>query len=295
MRMSDIAIVLCRPSEPGNVGAVCRAMKNMGLSSLRLAAPAPLDEATLLARAVHAEDVWRGAIAFGSLPEALAGCSLAVGTTCRRGKKRKTSMRPRELAAWLAAHPLAGPAGAEPSAAAGLAAKALASPAGAAPAAEALQSGAAPATEAPQAEAAPAPCAAVALVFGSERAGLDAEELNCCNVASHIPVSDEFPSLNLSHAVQVYAYELFLAFGGADEAHVKGEWVPLRREAADRLALEITETLAGLGFYKQPGREEQQRFLRDVISRAGLGEREGRYLKGILEKAAMLGSLKGGH
>jgi len=242
MRMSDIVIVLCRPSEPGNVGAVCRVMKNMGLSRLYLVAPEPLDRAALLTRAIHADDVWRNARTFDTLAEAIAGCSFAVGTTCRRGKKRKVSMRPRELVAWLAERP-------------------------------------------PDAVAA----APVALVFGNERAGLDADEINCCNVASHIPVSDEFPSLNLSHAVQVYAYELFLAFGGEENLTVKGEWVPLERAAVDRLTAETTEILKGLGFYKYPGREEQTRFLRDVICRAGLTEREGRYLKGIFEKAARLG------
>jgi len=238
---------LCRPGEPGNVGAVCRAMKNMGLSRLSLVAPEPLDRATLLTRAVHADDVWRGARVFETLAEALAGHALAVGTTCRRGRKRKVSMRPRELVSWLA----------------GRSGEAFAG--------------------------------SVALVFGNERAGLDADEINLCNAASHIPVSDGFPSLNLSHAVQVYAYEFFLAFGGPADVpeppRVKGEWVPLERAAADALTLEITDTLEALGFYKYPGREEQTRFLRDLICRAGLTEKEGRYLKRVFEKAARLGSM----
>jgi len=247
MRMSDIVVVLCRPSEPGNVGAACRAMKNMGLSQLRVVAPEPMDSAALLARAVHAGDVWRDARAFGTLAEAVADCSIAVGTTCRRGRKRKASMRPRELAAWLAGR-----------------------------------------------GASPAP---VALVFGNERAGLDAGEIACCDAASHIPASGAFPSLNLSHAVQVYAYEMLLAFGegrgGQAGARVAGEWDPLERREAEALAEGMTETLAGLGFYKYPGREEQARFLRDVICRAGLSEREGLYLKEIIEKAARLGSMSG--
>ena len=39
MNLTDVIIVLSRPAEAGNVGAVCRAMKNIGLSRLRLAAP----------------------------------------------------------------------------------------------------------------------------------------------------------------------------------------------------------------------------------------------------------------
>ena len=45
----------------------------------------------------------------------------------------------------------------------------------------------------------------VAVVFGSERDGLSDEELACCNLACHIPSSPDFPSLNLSHAVQLTA------------------------------------------------------------------------------------------
>jgi tRNA/rRNA methyltransferase/tRNA (cytidine32/uridine32-2'-O)-methyltransferase len=244
MVLSDVVIILCRASEPGNVGAVCRVMKNMGLSQLRMVAPDPLDEAPLLTRVVHAEDVWRTARFYNTLAEAAADCSLVVGTTRRRGKKRKgVTLEPRALMSWLASR---------------------------------LHNSAA---------------APLALVFGNERTGLTDDELNFCNVASHIPVSDAFPSLNLSHAVQIYAYELFLAFGETAENPVKGEWVPLQRPAVDELTAEITNTLAELGFYRHPGRREQTRFLRDLICRAGLTEREGRYLKDIFAKAARLGSI----
>ena len=269
MVLSDIVIILCRATEPGNVGAVCRVMKNMGLSRLRMVAPAALDESLLLARTVHAEDIWHNAGFFDTLPDAAADCSLAVGTTRRRGRKRKSvTMEPRALTAWLAARTQE-------------------------------------------------PASSIALVFGNERTGLTDEELNFCSLASHIPVSDTFPSLNLSHAVQIYAYELFLAFGGTEPAAgqvshqrsaegaassrhgspsalnpVKGEWVPLELSAVEQLTSDITNTLAGLGFYKNPGREEQTRFLKDVICRAGLTEREGRYLKDIFVKAARLGSMQ---
>ena len=243
MVLSDIVIILCRASEPGNVGAVCRVMKNMGLSRLRMVASESLDEPPLLARAVHAADIWRNARFYDTLVSATADCALVVGTTRRRGRKRKNvTMEPRALAEWLRARPVAQGA---------------------------VAPGAVP----------------VALVFGNERTGLDDDELNLCNIASHIPVSDDFPSLNLSHAVQIYAYEMFLAFSSCP---VKGEWVPLTREEADILTAEITGVLAELGFYKHPGRAEQTRFLRDLICRAALTEKEGRYLKDICAKAGRL-------
>jgi tRNA/rRNA methyltransferase/tRNA (cytidine32/uridine32-2'-O)-methyltransferase len=129
---------------------------------------------------------------------------------------------------------------------------------------------------------------AAAIVFGNERTGLEEAELNLCNFASHIPASEDQPSLNLSHAVQIYAYELFLALEPA--LPVKGEWTALNQTEISTLVASITDTLANLGFYRHPGREMQTRFLKDIISRAGLSEREGKYFRDIIAKSARLNS-----
>jgi tRNA/rRNA methyltransferase/tRNA (cytidine32/uridine32-2'-O)-methyltransferase len=129
-----------------------------------------------------------------------------------------------------------------------------------------------------------------AVVFGNERTGLEDSELDICNAASHIPVSDIQPSLNLSHAVQIYAYEFFLAL--KPQLQVKGEWTPMNQSEVSTLVEEITDTLASLGFYRHPNREEQTRFLRDIISRAGVMESEGEYFKDIFLKAAKLGKMQ---
>ena len=73
MFLSDFVVVLSGVSEPGNVGAVCRAMKNMGLSRLRLVKPGPrLAEqfpggSLIRAIAVHAADVCELARVFSTL------------------------------------------------------------------------------------------------------------------------------------------------------------------------------------------------------------------------------------
>ena len=240
MLLSDIIIVISRPAESGNVGAVCRAMKNMGLSRLRLVSPAPLDGQVIRSRSVHGEEIWEQAENFGSLEAATGDCALVIGTTRRRGRHRKSaSLTPGETASFLKA-----------------------------------RSGAA------------------ALVFGNERTGLDAGELRLCNLASHIPAAEAFPSLNLSHAVQIYCYEIYRALGGAPP--VRGAWMPLEQAEITALVQSVTGSLASLGFYKQPGREEQERFFRDVFSRAGLTAREGGYMGDIFAKAARLGRRNGG-
>jgi len=45
-------------------------------------------------------------------------------------------------------------------------------------------------------------------VFGCEESGLSNEELAQCDALSSIPLAVEYPSLNLSQAVMLYAYEL---------------------------------------------------------------------------------------
>jgi tRNA/rRNA methyltransferase/tRNA (cytidine32/uridine32-2'-O)-methyltransferase len=133
-----------------------------------------------------------------------------------------------------------------------------------------------------------------ALVFGNERTGLEDREIQLCNLTSHIPASDTFPSLNLSHAVQIYAYELFrtlapdLADAGGTADKAPGRWIPLDQERLDALSRSVSDSLAFLGFYKQPGREDQEHFFRDIFSRAGLTPREGQYIADIFAKAARL-------
>ncbi len=55
----------------------------------------------------------------------------------------------------------------------------------------------------------------VALVFGRERNGLTNEELALCHNLVHIPANPGSASLNLAAAVQILAYEVRLAQGGA--------------------------------------------------------------------------------
>ena len=53
----------------------------------------------------------------------------------------------------------------------------------------------------------------VALVFGREDYGLLNEEIAVCDLLVRIPTSESYPSLNLSHAVGVVLYSLFIYKG----------------------------------------------------------------------------------
>jgi tRNA (cytidine32/uridine32-2'-O)-methyltransferase len=83
MDTSPIRIVLVEPSHPGNIGAVARAMKNMGLQQLVLVGPRQFPHSEARARASGADDVLARARVVATLAEAIADCGFIVATTSR--------------------------------------------------------------------------------------------------------------------------------------------------------------------------------------------------------------------
>lgn len=119
----------------------------------------------------------------------------------------------------------------------------------------------------------------VAIVFGREVNGLDRTELALCNELLSIPSSDAFPSLNLSHAVMVVAYELFVA------AHIR--YPSASRTLASASHLEgffdhLERTLLELGFLDPRHPARIMASLRQLFSRARPDDRDVRMLRGIL-------------
>lgn len=94
-----VRIVLVETSHPGNVGAVARAMKTMGLHDLCLVAPRstfPHTQAT--ARASGADDILAGARVESDLPAAIGDCSYVVGASARTRGGRWPVIDPRTCA-----------------------------------------------------------------------------------------------------------------------------------------------------------------------------------------------------
>ena len=83
MNLTNIQIVLVEPSHPGNIGAVARAMKTMGLQRLSLVKPKKYPHYEASKRAAGGEDVLDSAQVFNSLAESLAPCTLVLGTSVR--------------------------------------------------------------------------------------------------------------------------------------------------------------------------------------------------------------------
>lgn len=84
--MSPFSIVLVRPRNPNNIGAVARAMGNFGLSDLRIVDPFPPVWKEVVS-AVGAEDLLEKARLFPSLEEALSDTAFSVAATALRNRE----------------------------------------------------------------------------------------------------------------------------------------------------------------------------------------------------------------
>lgn len=119
----------------------------------------------------------------------------------------------------------------------------------------------------------------VALVFGREVNGLDNDDIALCHELISIPSSDSFPSINLSHALMVVAYEVFMASGARLPS--------LHRKLADAADLEnfyahLEQTLDRIDFLDKQNPRHTMFAFRHIFGRTRLDEREVRILRGML-------------
>lgn len=97
------AVVLVRPQQEGNIGAVARAMANMGLTDLRLVEPAPELGDAAFSFAMHAHSILLGARRHPSLADALGEFDYVVATASLRDRLwPHPVVPPRELSGHLA-------------------------------------------------------------------------------------------------------------------------------------------------------------------------------------------------
>lgn len=98
--LSHITIVLARPEGQANIGMVCRAMKTMGLTKLKIVnMQAVEDLKTIRTWSLDAFDIYDKAQHHTCLSDAIITSHIAVATSRRLGKNRKFFyVTPKELA-----------------------------------------------------------------------------------------------------------------------------------------------------------------------------------------------------
>ncbi len=102
MDYSNIAVVLVEPREAGNIGAVARAMSNMGLNRLVLVSPVDPIGSPAYRMALGGREILEKAVVVSELGRALENFHFVVGTTRREGDSRRGRVSPRVLAAEVA-------------------------------------------------------------------------------------------------------------------------------------------------------------------------------------------------
>ena len=121
----------------------------------------------------------------------------------------------------------------------------------------------------------------VALLFGPEDTGLANDQMRFCQSVVTIPTSREFTSLNLSHAVMILCYELFVASSG--KARDTGELVPTlaRSNELEGMYGQTKTLLADIGFLNPENPDYWMMHLRRFFTRAGILSREVKIVRGI--------------
>ena len=253
MNLSNLVIVLDHPDESRNIGAACRAMANNDISELRIVG----NKADYDIEHIHVLAIHAG----GIFDKANFYNSITEATadcaicagTTRRRGKKRGKLLLPEEFAEMADDITGSPVVSTSSTTGGK----------------------------------------VAVIFGNERTGLTDEQLDQCNLGVTIPSSDNFGSLNLSHAVQIMSYHLFRQALKSTKGSYRG-YTPLTLERVDSTVKTITDNMQKIGFFKMPGREDMENFWRSILSRASLSESEAQYLEKTFSKMAGLAAKNSG-
>ncbi|MGD0274673.1 MAG: RNA methyltransferase [Syntrophales bacterium] len=227
VNLDNVAIVLSRPKFPGNVGAVARCAKNMGIRRVIVVGNRDMPMEEIRQMATHiVDDVVRGIQYHDHLDAALAVFQYVVGTTGRKGAARGPFVTPRRIARQLI---------------------------------DISQNN------------------TVALLFGPEDSGLTNSDLSLCHAVVTIPTAG-FKSLNLSHAVMVMCYEMFITGGGPLEA-----FHPRLASSKELEGMydQLQDLLSKIGFLNPQNPEYWMLHIRRLLSRTTLQSREVKIIRGI--------------
>ena len=256
--------ILINTSHAGNVGAAARAMKVMGVDDLILVAPRwanVLRREETIQRASGALDVLNKARIVATLDEALDGMTHLCATAMTPRDFGPPTLAPRQhFSALLNA--------------------------------QSAQSGVllntelvTPVNSGREGDLASKP-EGVAFLFGSERFGMQNEDVYRCHVALSIPTDPGFGSLNLGAAVQLIAYDWREALGGFAVASATAE-----RKLAD--AAEVAgmlkhweKALADIGFLDPASPKKLMPRLNQLFNRAQLSVEEIHILRGVAKAMA---------
>jgi TrmH family RNA methyltransferase len=96
--LNSIVVVLVQPQDPVNIAGTIRAMKNMGVTHLRLVDPAPYTYERIVGIAHDTDEIIESVTHYATVAEALAGCVRVLGFTARRRAAKREVITPKAAA-----------------------------------------------------------------------------------------------------------------------------------------------------------------------------------------------------
>lgn len=128
----------------------------------------------------------------------------------------------------------------------------------------------------------------VAILFGRESVGLTNRELELCDVVVSIPSSDVYPVLNVSHAVAIILYELFMCgLEGKGKSLRFREASGVEKEILFKYFNRVLEAVDYPGYKRRIART----IFKHVIGRGFISGREAHTLMGVFRSVLVkLGS-----
>jgi len=233
-----LEVLLVSPRNPLNIGAAARAMANFGFRHLTIVAPFAHNWMEAKS-AVGAPDLLREARVCETLAEAVAQCSLVIGTGSLDRRRPEQTILPLSEAA----------------------------------------------NQIRQTIAPEGPANRVALLFGSEKHGLTAEDLSWCHSIVVIDTADEQPSMNLGQAVAVCLYEISRdpARPEAREEAARNVEQPTSAQL-DRLACLIEETMDRANYSTRGLRSANGEALRVLLRRLMPADADLRRMMGLFRR-----------
>ena len=123
----------------------------------------------------------------------------------------------------------------------------------------------------------------VALVFGREDKGLTNDEIALCTHLIRIPVHSDYTSLNLSQAVLLCCYELYVALGLYEPPLEKS--LPAVAAHKHKLSVMWREMLLRIGFMQEDKADHMMQGVQRIFSRGVYSEDDVAIMMGVARQA----------
>lgn len=123
----------------------------------------------------------------------------------------------------------------------------------------------------------------VALVFGTEDKGLSNDHLLLCTHLVQIPSHPDYSSLNLSHAVMICLYEMYVASGHFEPSEEISPPAPSGQR--ERLLMVWREMLQDIGFMNEEKSDHMMQGVRRIFTRDNLTLSDVKIMMGVARQS----------